>query len=316
MKFRNSRKSLKSCFLLSLFILPFNITALDLYGAAEVIQENEILTLSDIVSSYLGEEDIHANLHLSIPQLWEFPSIISSREIRSVIGKVLEQPFTFVGGALLFVPKQFSASGKSRFLIELLKFCNSQIDVQGMRIELERIHELPELLFTENVVFKFPLSSRSLGSGRNSILYKTSEIEHYSRLTVDVRFLNQAYVAARSISSNAILSDDLFTIDYRDTRKPKSELFDPAAILSSYYTIKDIGSGDILLRTDVERKFDVNAGNKVSVILERGLIQMTMAGYLLQSGNLGEMVQVRMYQTGKKIDGIIQSVEVVYVEIQ
>lgn len=299
-----------------MFSLHNNISALELYGAAELVQEGELLTLSDIVSSYSGEGYIRGTMQLAIPYSWEFPSIISSKEIRSVISGVLEQPFTFVGGALLFVPGRFSVSNNAQFLIELLKFCNNQIDASGVRIELESVDGLPERMSSKNIDFKMASSRRSLISGRNSVLYKMPEMEQYRRLTVTVRFLKQVYVATQSILSDSLLSDDLVIIDYRDTRKTKSELFDPSVILSSYYTVKDISNGDILLRTDVKREFDVFAGNEVSVILEYGPIQMTMAGYLLQSGNLGEMIQARMYQTGKKIDGILRSAEVVYVEIQ
>ena len=279
-----------------------------------MVQENELLTLSDIVSSYSGEGYVRGTMQLPIPYSWEFPSIISSNEISSVIGKVLEQPFTFVGGTLLFVPGQFSVSNKASFLMELLKFCNSQLDAPGVRIELESVDGLPEIVSFENIELKMASTRRSLISGRNSIMYKLPEMDQYKRLTVAVRFLKQVYVAAQSISSDAFLSDDLVNIDYRDTRKTSSELFQPAAILSNYYAKKDISNGDILLRTDVKRQYDVFAGKQISVILELGPIQMTMSGYVLRSGNLGDTIQVRMSLTGKKIDGILKTAEVVYVE--
>lgn len=324
MKSRKGRSSPILLLLFAFFALPSGLFSLDLYAATEVVQVSPSLSLSQVVSSYSGDSEAAELLKKTLPHPWVFPSVISPHELQSVIAGVIERPFVFSGGALIYLPGTFAdpekEPEKANFLIALLRFVQSRAenrpDRQDVRIEVEPMDEIPALQPGARVDFSLSPVSGTIGRTRTAILYKTDQMSVFRRLDVKVRLLESVLVAEKTLSANETFTESAVSSGYRVVRNTAMVPFHPAISLTSYRAARRINAGEIVFFDDVQRDYDVATGKHVDIVFEFGSIQMTMTGYLLQPANFGETVQVRVSQTGKKFDAVVQTDEVVYVGIQ
>ena len=96
------------------------------------------------------------------------------------------------------------------------------------------------------------------------------------------------------------------------TMTSRDERWFPGSGGARFKAVRSIGPGEIVRKHDVTKIMDVEYGQRLRAVIEKGAISLTMQAVASGSGAIGEVVPVRIVQTGKRIEAVILSEGEVY----
>lgn len=243
--------------------------------------------------------------------LWQLKGLLSA----STVENREKRTVSVVGRRSVYIPSGMASPAMQALFEEVLKTIGQEYTSKDERIEVEIPHmpgSLRPLTQAEHTIagriIVELLTLRKTGTGKASarFLVRTGDLEGV--LSVDILRLSPYLSPPRRVERGEVLqSDDLNRAAFPVGAYPAA-LF--SADSSTYEARAAISAGAPLTIRNARIKPVIEAGDKISVRLQRGAVQLKMPGVARGAAGLNENVAVRL-ETGIIKEGrVINSGEV------
>jgi flagella basal body P-ring formation protein FlgA len=137
-------------------------------------------------------------------------------------------------------------------------------------------------------------------------------------LYIPVRILGTtaAVIAARSLVAGTVLTAKDVTLEQRDLGQTPPGYFDDAAAVLGLTAARSIPGGAILINQQLLGNRAIQRGQTVTLIADTGGMSVRMAGRALADGMVNQRIRVENLSSGKVVEGIARSAQVVEIVLQ
>ncbi len=137
-------------------------------------------------------------------------------------------------------------------------------------------------------------------------------------LYVPVRIIgtSQVAVAAHAIVTGSVLTANDVRVEQHDLSEVPPGFFDDAANAVGLTAARPISGGAIITNQQLLGAKAVQRGQSVTLLADAGGIQVRMAGRVLSDGLVNQRVKVQNLSSGKVVEGIARSEQVVEIILQ
>jgi flagella basal body P-ring formation protein FlgA len=137
-------------------------------------------------------------------------------------------------------------------------------------------------------------------------------------LYVQVRIIGTSAVAvaAHAIVTGSVLTANDVRVEQRDLSELPPGFFDDAANAVGLTAARPISGGAIITNQELLGAKAVQRGQSVTLLADSGGIQVRMAGRVLSDGLVNQRVKVQNLSSGKVVEGIARSEQVVEIILQ
>lgn len=130
---------------------------------------------------------------------------------------------------------------------------------------------------------------------------------------VEVEVRKQVWVAGRPLPRGHLLAREDLAADVRDvSRMTSGYLSDPAALVGRRLR-SSVLAGRVLTPNLLEANNIISRGQTVTLMIASGDLQIRMAGKALMDGALSERIRVENLNSGRVVEGVVRSNELVEV---
>lgn len=130
---------------------------------------------------------------------------------------------------------------------------------------------------------------------------------------VEVEVRKQVWVARQPLPRGHLIAREDLTADIRDvSRMTSGYLSDPAALVGRRLR-SSVLAGRVLTPNLLEANNIISRGQTVTLMVASGDLQIRMAGKALMDGALNERIRVENLNSGRVVEGIVRSIELVEV---
>lgn len=296
---------------------------LELYARPVISPAAEEVSIHDIFVVAAAETPEHVQIgfrrqldsifgtRAALVPLWQLKGLLSAstvenREMRTV---------SVVGRRTVYIPAGMASPAMQTLFEELLKTIGQEYNSKDERIEVEIPHmpgslqplTQPEYTIAGRIKVEL-LTLRKTGSGKASarFLVRTDDLEGV--MSVDIFRLSPYFSPRRAVERGEVLQSDDLNREAFPVGSYPAALF--SADSSTYEARAAISAGAPLTIRNARIKPVIEAGDKISVRLQRGAVQLKMPGVARGAAGLNENVAVRL-ETGIIKEGrVINSGEV------
>ncbi|KAA3617595.1 MAG: flagella basal body P-ring formation protein FlgA [Calditrichaeota bacterium] len=132
-------------------------------------------------------------------------------------------------------------------------------------------------------------------------------------LNISVFVVKDVVVAGQRIKRNSSLSNSNLKLETKHLGKDWDQYFFTLKEINGSESKRLIKKGTVLTKRMVQAKQLVHSGNPVRVELKSGGLTITTNGIAKQNGAFGEQIKLKLDKTGKTIQGIVSSQNLVIV---
>ncbi len=123
-------------------------------------------------------------------------------------------------------------------------------------------------------------------------------------------------VAARSIVAGAVLSDKDVRVEQRDLPELPPGYLDDPTVAFGLTAARPISSGAVITNQSLLGAKAVQRGQTVTLVADSGAMSIRTAGRALTDGLINQRVKVENLSSGKVVEGIARSEQVVEIVLQ
>ena len=123
-------------------------------------------------------------------------------------------------------------------------------------------------------------------------------------------------VAARSIVAGSVLSDQDIRVEQRDIPELPPGYLDDPTVAIGLTAARPISSGAVITNQYLVGAKAVQRGQTVTLVADSGAMSISMAGRALTDGLINQRVKVENLSSGKVVEGIARSQQVVEIVLQ
>jgi flagella basal body P-ring formation protein FlgA len=137
-------------------------------------------------------------------------------------------------------------------------------------------------------------------------------------LYVPVRVVGTSMVAiaARAIVAGTVLTDKDIRVERRDVAELPSGYMDDPAVAIGLTASRPISSGAVITNQFLVAAKAVQRGQSVTLVAGSGAMSVRMAGRALTDGLINQRVKVENLSSGRVVEGIARSEQVVEIILQ
>lgn len=123
-------------------------------------------------------------------------------------------------------------------------------------------------------------------------------------------------IAARSIVAGSVLSDRDIRVEQRDIPELPPGYLDDPTVAVGLTAARPISSGAVITNQYLVAAKAVQRGQTVTLVADSGAMSIRMAGRALTDGLINQRVKVENLSSGKVVEGIARSQQVVEIVLQ
>lgn len=159
-----------------------------------------------------------------------------------------------------------------------------------------------------------PKGSRELGN--TTVGVKCTGSKPWSlHVPVTVSIYKNVLVAARPLQKNTVLTNDDIKLAKHDLALLTYGYFEDLTSEVGMKLKRRVLAGAVLTPAMLKRPQVITRGQKVSISVQSGRMEVRMSGKALENGAIGERIKVMNLQSRKKLEGVIISAGVVEIDI-
>jgi flagella basal body P-ring formation protein FlgA len=124
-------------------------------------------------------------------------------------------------------------------------------------------------------------------------------------ITTEVALMKKVLRSKNQLENSMTLNSDSFEISYISVN-PQDKVFDPENThLENFILIKPLSRGEVLTLNHVQPKKLVTIGKTIDAIIKNKGIELTLPAQALQSGSMGQTIQVKNLKNKKQLSAEI-----------
>jgi flagella basal body P-ring formation protein FlgA len=123
-------------------------------------------------------------------------------------------------------------------------------------------------------------------------------------------------IAARAIVAGTVLSDKDVRVEQRDVPELPPGYLDDPSVAMGLTASRPISSGAVITNQFLVGAKAVQRGQSVTLVADAGAMSIRMAGRALTDGLVNQRVKVENLSSGKVVEGIARSDQVVEIILQ
>jgi len=336
--------------LLLILLLPLvRPGALSIYLHKSAFLEGEGYTLGE-VAAIVSQDPAAAAVLEQLP-LGATPkrmTLLPGTAIRSRVASAVDGEFFVIGGRVALLPGAAVEAQQKRFFERFLRFIDNRDTLKQGTIEIELLSapligrgggdgfapraSLATLAtlasgWEDRVVFDVENSTARGGSGTLAgslqIGYRVlspdgdggaggQSVGGSFRVWIH-HFLPVAR-AAQDLPAGRLLSDGLVYFSPEDISVLSSRYLLPGDPLDGYRTTAPIARGALIEPNRLQRDLAVRAGQRITIVFVRPGLRIAAQGRALRSGGMGDTIEVRPADAGKRFMGRVSGAGEVLVE--
>jgi flagella basal body P-ring formation protein FlgA len=333
--------------LLLILLLPLvRPGALSIYLHKSAFLEGEDYTLGE-VAAIVSQDPAAAAVLEQLP-LGATPkriTLLPGTAIRSRVASAVDGEFFVIGGRVALLPGAVVEAQQKRFFERFLRFIDSRDTLKQGTIEIELL-SVPLIGRGGGDGFAPRATLATLASGwEDRIVF---DVENYrtagdsgklaGQMQIGYRVLSpdgdqgaggqsvggsfRVWIhhflpvarAAQDLSAGRLLNDELVYFSPEDISVLSSRYLLPGDPLDGYRTTAPITSGALIEPNRLQRDLAVRAGQRITIVFVRPGLRIAAQGRALRSGGMGDTIEVRPVDTGKRFTGRISGAGEVLVE--
>lgn len=124
-------------------------------------------------------------------------------------------------------------------------------------------------------------------------------------LTTELINVKKVLKAKSPIEIGSSINQDLLEISYVADDLSQKYFHDNLSTLTNFELIKSMVPGDVLTLSHLKTKRLVQLGKNISAIIKKNGIELTLPAQALQSGGLGETIQIKNLKNNKQLSAEI-----------
>ncbi len=195
-----------------------------------------------------------------------------------------------------------------RTLTPMLNVLPGRVDVTDFR--------LPAYIFVAHAGQEIQVEPIKPAPGRLSFRFQVVEVDG----SVVRRFTGTAFVnvwtevacAARPYNRGDVITPEGITWISKNLAYLRGELWDGRG--GPWQLTRSVGTGQPILRTDIEHKSAMRRGTVVNLVYQKGGVRVSVQAEALADGALGETIPVRNLQSKKQVFATVQDSTTVVVK--
>jgi flagellar basal body P-ring formation protein FlgA len=139
--------------------------------------------------------------------------------------------------------------------------------------------------------------------------------ENNAQISAWLDVFKEVACAARNLEQGRVLKPSDFYLERRNVSRDMDEAVSDTGRLAGLMAKHNFRKGDMLKHWMVEKKPVVQRGDQVTILVESGLLRVTIPGKVLDDGFAGETVSVENSMSNKKIFARVVDAVTVRVDI-
>ncbi len=147
-------------------------------------------------------------------------------------------------------------------------------------------------------------------------VYDNQSLIKQLRATVDLSICIDIVVAARKLTRGERIEIDKISTKYIKVSQDYKNLIKKPDSAIGLITKQIVNEGELLKRSVLREPTDIPRGDKVTVKLVSGDLVVTTEGEVKEDGFIGKKVKVFCATTGKLVYGIVQSPQLVMIQLR
>jgi len=292
-----------------------------LYLKQAAVVAGPVLRLGDVAEVVAGEAAVQSRLlQLELGPTPRALTLLPVRALREALAASLQAQVSLVGGRVAVIPAAGLSREEISFYRGLLRFLEaSEPDKEG-RIEVEVL--LPPRLPSDSSAgqpsFEFKrvkkVQSRLAGEVEISYLLAGS-LEPAGKLLLRIQHFLPAARAKTRLEAGQGLTAECIEFVEQDISLFGGDLLLLGDAFQGYQAASAIEAGRPLTLGQLKRNLAVRSGDPVTIFFLKQGLTVSLPGRALGSGAIGEQVEVRPLESGKRFRSRISASREVQVEL-
>lgn len=288
----------------------------------DIVTADEPITLGTLLSvkgapSYLQKQIQTHSLALPADRI----HLIPSRYIREIISAYTDQSVIIIGKRTAFIPGEYSKNWSNEFIHQFVDFLMSNLCKKNNRVEVELPLFWPFHDSRQQGEFLFHIQNRreymgfpvgEIGAYMINRAYDESEKKLFSLV---VHQYIPMLKAAAPLERNEVLSWEKLIVREGKLNPFMGEVLQEDEPIGVFQTTKKVAPGDLIYKSSIKKILHVRAGEKVTIVIKKGTILLSMTGRAADSGGVGDSVKVRPSQSTEWIIGMVTGRREVLIEM-
>lgn len=292
--------------------------AQELYLSDSVVVASQEPTLGSvcIVLGSTNSQAVARLLATPLPELSKHPALVPARALRRELPKNAESSVVFVGGPIVYLPKEITSNADRTFYSSLLQYIEQYLPQKSLRVEVwAKSGHSPDMRDLHGqLLFQFPAGATSPQAliQNSFIQYKGEHDSTFNYLPIHVRIEELVPIARSAIAFGNSVSNREVAYESRDISTLSGT---PARVEGMrLQAASTISPGSVIYSDMVHKVLAITAGKQIRIAFRKGNVQVTVPGSAYQSGSLGDTIAVAPLTTGTRFSGTVVSPTEVIVE--
>jgi flagella basal body P-ring formation protein FlgA len=266
-----------------------------------VILHKEEICVGDIIGTGAPSSGLSERfLAEPIPLLPDRIHIIPSRMIRELLQPARDDMAVIIGRRTAVVPCRVMTWLSSSFADQFCRFLLAECEEGEGKVDVEFLTcpSLSNAPGSGDYFFGFLQANRFNGylTGDAVVEYSRENGEgkrERNNMYIRIRLSLPGLRAACTLGQGEILNRDALMVTEENISAFTGEFLPASEPCERYMVRKDIEKGELILKRNLAKRIDVRAGERVTIVVRKGGILLTMGGKAYSSGSIGDEVRVR-----------------------
>jgi flagella basal body P-ring formation protein FlgA len=304
-----------------LFISPVFLPAITLH-MKEIVLVDRPVTLGMILTVKDAPFSLQEKIRdYALPLPGERIHILPSRYIREIITGFTAQSVIIIGKRTILIPAMYAKAWGSRFVHQFPDFLTSLLCKKDNRVAVDIISP-PELgvpgpgkQYRFHILDKQEYMGFPAGTLDIEVVNNGDDEEKRTYCRIEVHHFIPVIRAASSMEPSEVLSWEKLIIIEEKLNPFMGEILKADEPVETYQTIKRVARGEILYESYVRKILQVRAGEKITIVIKKGSVLLSMNGRSADSGGNGDTVKVRPSLSTEWMTGRVTGQKEVLVEM-
>jgi len=200
--------------------------------------------------------------------------------------------------------------------VELRKGDGPEVLLQLLRSQHDYMHwSHIEMKPEEFQVYGEVISPKSIHAGTRSITIRTKYGSRTMAQVVRLRWFAYLVVATKDIKRGEVLSPDVLEVQLVEYKRSYRRCFSNIGEVVGMGSARSIKKGEPITDRDIERPYLVKRGDRVTVVVRSGAVDVEVEGIALEPGFKGSRIKVRVPKFRKDIEAVVISEKMVLLDL-
>lgn len=159
------------------------------------------------------------------------------------------------------------------------------------------------------------ISPKSIYAGARATTIRTRYGERVMAQVVRLRWFAYLVVAAKGIKGGEVLSPEALEIQLVEYKRSYGRCFSDIGEVVGMKSAKSIKKGQPITDRNIERPYLVERGDRVTVVVRSGGVEVEIEGIALESGFQGSRIRVRVPKFRKDIEAVVINEKMVLLDL-